>query len=143
MKTSELKEIAKKNGYSYNFDELNFVIKLKRDGFLSCNEITISTRIENRLWIRSGGCTDDDDMAMMEAAIAYAKTPFGDREPEKRYIIPLPYLITTDGEQQFLTRKKETIFACRRNKELKQIWKESQLSNVPYPYRGYAVEVEE
>ena len=142
MKTKELREIAKKNGYDYNLDEVSFTIVLERKGFLACHKITISGEIESCLWIKSSGCTSDMDLNMMEAAIAYAKTSLGDREEPKRYIIPLPGLMTTDGEQQFLTHKGR-FFACRRNKSLRQTWKEKHLCYVPEQYRGYAVEVEE
>lgn len=143
MKTSELKEIAKKNGYEFNFDELNSIIALKRNDFFGCNKITIGRKIKNRLWIRSCGYTDDDDMRMMEAAMAYAKTPLKEREEEKRYIVPLPGLVTTDGEQQYLTQISKNWFACRRKKDLRQTWKEKHLCYVPEQYRKYAVEVEE
>ena len=143
MKTKELKEIAKKNGYEFNFDELNSIIALKRNDFFGCNKITIGRKIKNRLWIRSCGYTDDDDMRMMEAAMAYAKTPPDDRVEEKRYIVPLPGLITTDGEQQYLTQISKNWFACRRKQELRQTWKKEHLCYVPEQYRKYAVEVEE
>lgn len=71
----------------------------------------------------------------------YAGTPPEDRdEEEKRYIVPLPGLTTTDGEQQYLTHKGGHWFACRRNKELRQTWKEEHLYCIPARYRGCAVE---
>lgn len=70
----------------------------------------------------------------------FAKTPVEERGEEKRYIIPLPHLVTTDGEQQYLTHKNG-FFACRRKKNLRQIWKEENLVHVPEEYRKYAVEV--
>lgn len=73
----------------------------------------------------------------------YARTPLVEREEEKRYIVPLPDLTTTDGEQQYLTKKGGYFFASRRNKDLRQTWKEEDLCFVPDQYREYAVEVEE
>lgn len=72
----------------------------------------------------------------------FAKTPPEDREGEKRYIIPLPHLVTTDGEQQYLTHKNG-FFACRRKKNLRQIWKEEHLVHVPEEYRDFAIEIVE
>ena len=72
----------------------------------------------------------------------FASTPISDREEEKRYIIPLPHLVTTDGEQQYLTHSG-SFFASRRDKKLRQTWKEEHLKYVPEEYRKYAVEVEE
>lgn len=70
----------------------------------------------------------------------FAKTPVEERGEEKRYIIPLPRLVTTDGEQQFLTHKG-SFFASRRDKTLRQTWKEKDLIHIPEEYRKYAVEV--
>ena len=64
------------------------------------------------------------------------------KDKKKRYIIPLPNLITTDGEQQYLTQKGENWFACRRNEKMRQTWKEEHLCYLPEEYIKYAVEVE-
>ena len=79
---------------------------------------------------------------ILEALYEYSKTPFKEREELKRYIIPLPHLVTTDGEQQYLTHNG-SFFASRRDKELRQTWKEEHLKYIPEEYRKYAVEVEE
>lgn len=71
----------------------------------------------------------------------YAKTPPGEREEEKRFIVPLPGLITRDGEQQYLTHEGGHFFACWRKKELRQTWKEKHLKFLPKEYRKYAVEL--
>ena len=80
---------------------------------------------------------------LLDAFIALAYTPFDEREEGKRYIIPLPNPVTTDGEQQYLTQKGNHWFAGRRNEELIQTWNEEKLKHVPEPYRGFKVEVEE
>ena len=79
---------------------------------------------------------------LFDILVEFAKTPPAERKDEKRYIIPLPGLITTDGEQQYLT-KNETFFASRRDKNLRQTWNEDGLRFVPEIYRQFAVEVEE
>ena len=71
-----------------------------------------------------------------------AKTPIEDREDEKKFIIPLPGLITTDGKQQYLT-KNVSYFASRRDKRLIQTWKEKHLKFIPEQYRPFAVEFDE
>lgn len=80
---------------------------------------------------------------LLDAFIDFAHTSFPDREEGKRYIIPLPELVTTDGEQQYLTQKGKHWFAGRRNEELRQTWKEEHLKYVPELYRGFKVEVED
>lgn len=61
---------------------------------------------------------------------------------EKRYIVPLPGLVTTDGQQQYLTNRGGRWFACRRRSDLRQTWKEEHLGYVPEIYRQFAVEIE-
>lgn len=65
------------------------------------------------------------------------------KKVEKRYIVPLPKLKTSDGEQQYLTHADNTFFASRRNKDLRQTWKEKNLKYIPNEYRKYAVEMGE
>lgn len=77
---------------------------------------------------------------LFEIVTEFAKTPPADREDEKSFIIPLPGLITSDGEQQYLTYKDDNFFASRRNEDLRQIWKEEHLKHVPEVYRQFAVE---
>lgn len=72
----------------------------------------------------------------------YAYTDPKDREDEKRFIIPLPGLVTTDGKQQYLSHKGN-FFASRRDEELRQTWKEDGLKFVPEVYRQFAVEFDE
>lgn len=87
----------------------------------------------------------DDELRaeLFELFTEYAKTPIGERAEEKRFIIPLPGLVTTDGKQQYLTHKENRFFACRRKKSLRQTWKEKDMRYVPERYRQYAVEVKE
>ena len=149
MTYKELKKIAKKNGYEVDFGDDRIKTVLRR-GYLiglnrvtQYNEITISEIEVNRLWVEISTYSDDKDVNMLEAAMAYAKKPIGDRGKEKRYIIPLPGLVTTDGRQQYLTHKNGQFFASRRNKDLRQTWKEEHLCYVPEQYRIYAVEWKE
>lgn len=59
----------------------------------------------------------------------------------KRFIVPLPGLITTDGAQQYLTNKDSTWFASRRDENLRQTWKWEHLGYVPEIYRQFAVDL--
>lgn len=137
----ELKKIAEKNGYKISRNE--FFISLKKTRDISTNSLEISRTDVGHLWIENSVYCDDADMNMIEGAVKYAKTSLDDRDEPKRYIVPLPGLTTTDGEQQYLTHKKGHWFACRRKQELRQTWKKEHLCYVPEQYRGYAVEVEE
>lgn len=139
MKYKELQKIAL--NYFYNIEKNGFrtIIKKGRlDG--SLNKIIISELDIGVIEI-SANLMYYCDFNVLRAAVDYAKTPPGEREEEKRYIIPLPHLVTTDGEQQFLTHSGG-FFACRRNKGLRQTWKEKDLVHVPEEYRGFAVEIE-
>lgn len=65
------------------------------------------------------------------------------KKVKERYIVPLPNLKTSDGEQQYLTHADNTFFASRRDKDLRQTWKEEHLKYIPEEYRKYAVELKE
>ncbi len=137
MKYKEFKKIADNAGYGPIRDSTEYRIEHKNVN----NSISISKESTNLIFIENELCRPQD-FEVIKAAIALAKTPLEEREEEKRYIIPLPHLVTTDGEQQFLTHKG-SFFASRRDKKLRQTWKEEHLKYVPEEYRKYAVEVEE
>lgn len=59
----------------------------------------------------------------------------------ERFIVPLPGLVTTDGQQQYLTNKGGTWFASRRAESLRQTWKWEHLGYVPEVYRQFAVDL--
>lgn len=141
MKTEELKKIAIKNGYKFKCVDERLVLE-KIDPVFQIT-IEISRTCTNIIRIKSYGFQDIADMNVMEGAISYTRTPLEDREEEKRYIVPLLGLITSKGNQQYLTHKDGHFFACCRNQELKQTWEEKDLCNLPDQYRTYAVEVED
>lgn len=59
----------------------------------------------------------------------------------KRFIVPLPGLVTNDGQQQYLTNRKGKWFACRRRGDLRQTWKEEHLDYILEIYRQFAVDL--
>lgn len=59
----------------------------------------------------------------------------------KRFIVPLLGLVTTDGQQQYLTNKGGTWFASRRDENLRQTWKWEHLDYIPEIYRQFAVDL--
>lgn len=141
MKYKELKKVAREKGYDIETNNFRTILKKQALENDSKDEIIISEidswniELSTSLWFPR-------DFKLLEAVFDYAKTPLEERREEKRYIIPLPHLVTTDGEQQYLTHKG-SFFASRRDKELRQTWKEEHLKYVPEEYRKYAVEVEE
>lgn len=80
--------------------------------------------------------------ALFDIICKFASTSIPEREDEKRCIIPLPHLVTSDGEQQYLTHSGG-FFASERNENLRQTWKEEHLKYIPEEYRKYAVEFDE
>lgn len=141
MKYKELKKVAREKGYDIETNNFRTILKKQALENDSKDEIIISEidswniELSTSLWFPR-------DFKLLEAVFDYAKTPLEERREEKRYIIPLPHLITTDGEQQYLTHSGN-FFASRRNKKLRQTWKEEHLKYVPEEYRKYAVEVTE
>ena len=81
---------------------------------------------------------EDARVELLSIIAELAATKPADRE-EKRFIIPLPGLVTTDGKQQYLSQDYN-FFASRRDRTLKQTWKEEDLKFVPEIYRQFAVE---
>lgn len=79
---------------------------------------------------------------LLDVIYQFASTPIPEREDEKRYIIPLPHLKTSNGEQLFLTHQRN-FFPHVRNTELRQTWKEKDLIHIPEEYRDFAVEIVE
>lgn len=79
---------------------------------------------------------------LFDVIYEFAKTPLDERQEEKKYIIPLPHLTTSNGEQLFLTHQGN-FFPSIRDKKLKQTWKEKDLIHIPEEYRDFAVEMEE
>lgn len=81
---------------------------------------------------------------LFDVIYEFASTPPEERQEEKRYIVPLPHLITSDGLQIYLTQTHQgNFFPSIRDKSLKQTWKEKDLIHIPEEYRDFAVEMEE
>lgn len=106
------------------------------------NIIRVLTQAPDVMFVNISSSTPSN-LSMLTACIAFAETPPDERGMETRYIIPLPRLKTTDGEQQYLTQKSKNWFACRRTPSFRQTWKEEHLKYVPEEYRKYAVEFDE
>ncbi|WP_455937106.1 hypothetical protein [Gemella morbillorum] len=75
----------------------------------------------------------------------YILTPLEKRGEVKvaYYRIPLPYLFTTNEQQQYITLKDDTYFASKFNEKLKQTFNEEELEFVPKFYRNLAVKIED
>ena len=59
------------------------------------------------------------------------------------YRIPLPYLFTTNEQQQYITFKDDTYFASKFNEKLKQTFNEEELERVPKFYRNLSVTIKD
>ncbi|CAC9931719.1 hypothetical protein PEPNEM18_01057 [Aedoeadaptatus nemausensis] len=101
------------------------------DNGMTC-EVTIDTERVHR---------SDERDKIINGFIELMNTPPEEWCKPKRYIFPLPGLTTTDGEQQYLTQEGKHWFACRRNKDLRQTWKEEHIKWIPEEYRHLKVEV--
>lgn len=75
----------------------------------------------------------------------YILTPFEKRgEVESKYYeIPLFDLVTSDGEQQYLTEKNGKYFASRKDDNLKQKFTKKELKKIPTVYKDFAVTIDE
>lgn len=105
---------------------------------LSDNGMTCEVTIDTERVYRS-----DERDKIINGFVELMNTPPEEWYEPKRYIFPLPGLTTTDGEQQYLTQKGTHWFACRRNKDLRQTWKEEHIKWIPKEYRHLKVEYSE
>ncbi len=150
MKTTELIKVIEEIGLTSDFDHVLYC------NGEECEELSVFNleRMVAKVYVNRVGvwyCYESNfdklephkRHKLLDAIIEYAYTPFIDRDEEKRYIFPLPGLITTDGEQQYLTQVGGHWFACRRKKDLRQTWKEEHIKWVPELYRDFKKEVKE
>lgn len=87
MKIQEISKIAKENDYEYyeyrhphsSFLDPGYTRHVfKRKTTDAKNKITVSKENVNRIWIQTDYC-DENDFAMIKAAVKLAKTPIDDR----------------------------------------------------------------
>lgn len=137
MKYKELEKIAMKADYNIIDDPATFNMR----NIYKNNDISVSKHRINFIFINNEHCRSED-FEVIKAAMELAETPPDERQEEKRYIIPLPHLTTSNGEQLFLTHQGN-FFPHVRDKELRQTWKEKDLIHIPEEYRDFAVEIVE
>lgn len=146
MKYKELLAVARMCDYTVIKDDKFITVQNNEEewgsDYNSVNTIRILAQIPDTLFVDITRSTSNN-LPMLTACIAFAETPPDERGMETRYIVPLPRLKTTDGEQQYLTQKGKNWFACWRTPSLRQTWKEEHLKYVPEEYRKYAVEFDE
>lgn len=144
MKLSEFYEMVQEaRGVDWNFTYTTEETKIAgwysailKGTVLSDNGMTCEVTIDTERVHRS-----DERDKIINGFVELMNTPPEEWEEPKRYIVPLPGLTTTDGEQQYLTQKGKHWFACRRNKNLRQTWKEEHIKYVPEEYRHLKTEV--
>ena len=150
MRYKEFEERIKTWGQKYDYvtrvgiEYLHTYIKVEYNGWFYF-VAGISNRypfVTDTDWAHFNNIEKHAREELFDIIVELAKTPLEDREDEKRFIIPLPNLFTTDGEQQYLSQDYN-FFASRRDKTLKQTWKEKHLEFIPEEYRQFAVEFDE
>lgn len=141
-----IKDWGRKHGYAteVSMGDFEIALKIKYNGeFYFTSHISSTHRfVLDTDWAIFLKIKIQARAELFDILVDLAKTPPEDRKDEKRFIIPLPGLVTTDGKQQYLT-KNVSYFASRRDKGLRQIWTEDGLKFVPEVYRQFAVEFDE
>jgi hypothetical protein len=136
MKYSELDKLAKECEYEIDRNAIRTKYRTRS------NLIEIANDIPDTIYFSTSKC-GFSDIEFFKKCIELAETPPEEREDERRFIVPLPELVTTDGKQQYLTHKDCKFFASRRDETLQQIWKEEHLELIPEQYRQFAEEFDE
>lgn len=146
MKVEEFKEIIDTIGFYAKLnleveeDAFDFIIK---ENHKRCATVSKSTLYCIDTYYKNFEKLDDNVRAnLLDVINKLAETPLEERQEEKRYIIPLPHLKTSDGKQLFLTHQGN-FFLCERNMRLRQTWKEKDLIHIPEEYRKFAAEIAE
>ena len=146
MKYKEFKRAINNIGLQYSInleveeEELAFYIVSGDETYANIHKTTcclIDTRYSS-----FAASIEELKRDLLDVIYEFAKTPIKERQDEKRYIIPLPHLKTSNGEQLFLTHQGN-FFPHVRNTELRQTWKEKDLIHIPEEYRDFAVEIVE
>lgn len=140
MKIKELERKAVRSFYTIRKVGVNTVIERENLIYNRTDRIIIDETREDKITI-SMLASNPNDFEFLTSALAYAETSLDERQEEKRYIVPLPHLKTSNGEQLFLTHQGN-FFPHVRNTGLRQTWKEKDLTHIPEEYRGFAVEIE-
>ena len=155
MTYKEFEEKVKEWGEKYNYNVV--VEKNISDGNIGimlkdkpcCIVHKLERFVMDLMWIAYKELPENERNDLFQIVTEFSATKIKDREDEKKFIIPLPGLVTTDGRQQYLSQESQynhkdcKFFASRRDKTLRQIWKEKHLKHVPEIYRQFAVEFDE
>lgn len=141
MKYKELEKVVVRSFYTIRRIGVHTIIENESLICNQINRITIDETQEDTIYI-DVLAFNPNDLEVLTSALAYAETPLDCRQEEKRYIVPLPHLTTSDGEQLFLTHQGN-FFPHVRNTGLRQMWKEKDLIHIPKEYRSFAVEIAE
>lgn len=141
MKYKELEKVVVRSLYTIRRIGIKTFIERKNTSYSRIDVIIIDETQEDRITI-DVLASHPNDFEVLTSALAYAETPPEERQEEKRYIVPLPRLTASDGEQLYLTHQ-ENFFPHVRNTTLRQTWKEKDLIHIPEEYRNFAVETEE
>ena len=148
MKISEFKEaidsIGLKYGINLEVKENEFYFDIKNCNRIIADISKLESCLMNTAYPRFSDLKEGARRDLLDVIYKFASTPIPEREEEKIYIVPLPHLTLSDGEQIYLTQTHQgNFFPSIRDKKLKQTWKEEHLKYIPEEYRKYAVEVEE
>ena len=155
MTFKEFKEKIKEWGEKYNYktvvydydDHIKITVEDEDFIHMICTVHKTETFVMDVMWMAYRLLSENEKSDLFKIVTEFSVTKIEDREDEKVFIIPLPSLVTTDGRQQYLTKKGCRFFASRRRREktsaLRQTWKEEDLKSVPKFYRQFAVEFNE
>lgn len=146
MKIKEFKRAISNLGLQYGMDfqvrvyDPSFYV-MSGDEIYACVSKTERYMLDTNYMLFSQ-LKEDIREDLFKIIYKFAKTPPKEIQDEKRYIVPLPHLVTSDGIQLYLTHQVN-FFPSIRDKKLRQTWKEEHLKYIPEEYRKYAVEVED
>ena len=87
------------------------------------------------LFLNKEGSNNVRELEFIKYVVDYVRSA----NRQDKFIIPLPYLETTDGEQQYLSYKNKKYFASRKNRRVQQTFSKRELEDIPEEYKKFAV----
>lgn len=109
MKVKEFKRAISNIGLQYG---MNFEVKVyshtyyivSGDNFYACVSKTERYMVDTN-YLQFSRLKENIREDLLKVMYKFARTPLGERQEGKRYIVPLPRLKTSDGKQLFLTHQ--------------------------------------
>lgn len=136
MKTSEIKNIIKDNGYTFIKNEFGIEVRNVH------KELVLSMHTNDTIYVGEGFCFQSKNIKdVMKALIAYSERPLEEREEEKKYYFKFYDGIDNTISDRFLKLDEyDKVFyfsnSYRSKSYMKGMFTENEIENFPSEIKG-------